>query len=490
MAERILLVEDNPDDALLIRRFVESAGAYVVTHSPDFADARKHSLEAFDAILVDFQLQGATAYDIIDWVRASEAGLPVIVVSGTIGEETAVDMVRAGASDYVMKDRLARLPLAIARSISESQARSRHAEAESMLAAIVESAMDGIICIDGARRIVLMNPAARKMFGYGEELIGARLEVLLPDPVKLAHSEHVEHFAQSGISSRRMSTGIVAGRRADGTEFPLEVSISRVARASGLLMTAICRDMSDHVAVQARNDELEKQIIHSQKLEALGTLAGGVAHEINNPLSIAMQYAELITSNPARDKVVTYSANITGALNRIARIVKDILTFSRKDPVDFEDCSVQSIIDVALGLLSHRIKKSGVSIAVQLEPDLPVLRCVPQKLEQALINLVGNALDALAGKEGGRIGIEGRLVEGNVQMVIEDNGPGITPEQIDRVFDPFFTTKGPREGTGLGLSVTHGIVQRHGGRIRAMSMPGQGARFEILLPPASASVSA
>ncbi len=482
---RVLLLEDNPDDAALVERALRGANVKL-THVQDMRSfERLLEPQSFDLVLSDFELPGGSTYDVLNILKTRGLNMPVIVVSGTIGEEIAVDVMRAGARDYVMKDRLQRLPLSIARALEEAAAFRKQREIEEALASIITSAMDGIITIDADARIVLFNPAAERMFGYSSaEVKGQALDVLLPEHFRGLHTARIQEFADSGATSRRMGTGVVSGRKRDGSLFPMEVSISRVPMETGMFMTAICRDMTEQVRTAERNKSLEKQLIQSQKLEALGILAGGVAHEINNPLNIVMNYAQLIRDFPdLPEKARSYSDGISVASERIARIVRDVLSFSRKDPADFETARMSDIVHVSAGLLTSRLKTSRASFQIEIPDGLPPIRCVPQRIEQVLINLIGNSLDAVENQLDARVFLK-VFHEPDVRefrLVVEDNGPGIPAGMIHQIFDPFFTTKSAGKGTGLGLSVSYGIVQQHKGKIEVETEPGC-TRFTVRLP--------
>jgi len=243
---------------------------------------------------------------------------------------------------------------------------------------------------------------------------------------------------------------------------------------------------------QQENTQLQAQLLQSQKMESIGTLAGGVAHEINNPINIIMNYAELISmrkTNPV--SVEEYAQKIIGESDRVATIVRNLLAFSRQDQEAHSPTRIGDIVDRTLSLMRTVLKKDGITLVVNTSEKIPPLACRPQHIQQVLMNLLTNGRDALNMKYEGEhpdkvLKISAQLIhKQNVpyaRTTVEDTGGGISKEVIDRIFDPFFTTKPRDEGTGLGLSVSHGIVRDHGGDLLVDSAPGKGTRFHMDLP--------
>jgi signal transduction histidine kinase len=243
------------------------------------------------------------------------------------------------------------------------------------------------------------------------------------------------------------------------------------------------------------------QLIQSQKLEALGTLAGGVAHEINNPINGVMNYAQLMLdqmtpANPLRE----YASEIMREVDRIALIVRNLLAFARNDKQTHRLAALADIAEATLSLVKTVIRQDQITLFTVIPPDLPRLKCRSQQIQQVIMNLVTNARDALNARYPGydpdkKILITARKivppaekrVDGAswIRMTVEDHGAGIRPDIRDRVFDPFFTTKPRDQGTGLGLSISHSIVKDHGGELWFESEPGRFTRFHVDLPAES-----
>jgi len=227
--------------------------------------------------------------------------------------------------------------------------------------------------------------------------------------------------------------------------------------------------------------KLEDQLRHADRLATIGQLAAGVAHELNEPLSNVLGFAQLAKKcsglpGPAREDI----EKIEPACLQARDIIKKLLVFARQTLPERVPVNLSQVVQEGLAFFEVRLAKDGTELALDLEPGLPSITADPAQLNQVLVNLVVNALQAMPG--GGQLTVRTRAGEGQVSLVVEDTGAGMSEDVLDKVFVPFFTTKDVGEGTGLGLPVVHGIVTSHGGSIKVESKVGQGTRFEILLP--------
>ncbi|NVB42144.1 AAA family ATPase [Pseudenhygromyxa sp. WMMC2535] len=254
----------------------------------------------------------------------------------------------------------------------------------------------------------------------------------------------------------------------------------------------IATDISARKLAEADTKRLEAQLRQQQRLESIGTLASGVAHEINNPIQGIMNYAELIGGNPEdRPLVVDFAAEIGLECERVATIVRNLLAFSRQERQQpIEEVRPHALVEATLSLLRAVMRRDQIELRVQVPDALPPVRCRVQQIQQIIMNLVTNARDAIKAAELPRprrvVEIRAEQITSDGQawlrMIVEDWGPGIPPDVLPNIFDPFFTTKGRDQGTGLGLSVSHGIAQEHGGVLEVDSAPGEGTRFILDLP--------
>ncbi|MEM9695315.1 MAG: ATP-binding protein [Myxococcota bacterium] len=241
-----------------------------------------------------------------------------------------------------------------------------------------------------------------------------------------------------------------------------------------------------------RSSQLEAHLRHQDRLQALGTLASGVAHEINNPIQGILGYAQLIQQRTGRDEAIhRFAEEIIGECGRVARIVSSLLAFSRPQvPQRWIPVEVDHLISTTLSLLLPSLRQDGIIVHREVPPALPPVACRGDEIRQVLLNLITNARDALNARFPGdehddkTIVLRVHYVEASNALAIEveDRGAGIESAIIDQIFDPFFTTKEADEGTGLGLAVSHGIIREHGGELGVESKAGEGTRFTVLLP--------
>ncbi len=250
------------------------------------------------------------------------------------------------------------------------------------------------------------------------------------------------------------------------------------------LIDAIAREVAMIVERKEAEEEkgrLQEQLRHADRLATIGQLAAGVAHEINEPLGNMLGFAQLARKHPGLPEQAEKDlAKIEAASLHAREIVKKLMLFSRQMPPQKTRVNINKMIDEGLYFIKSRCKKSNIEIILSLEPELPEITADQSQIYQVLVNLVVNAVQAMP--DGGRLTIATKFADGHVIMSVEDNGVGMDEETQKKIFLPFFTTKEINEGTGIGLSVVHGIITLHGGRIEVASEPGRGTRFDILLP--------
>jgi len=389
-----------------------------------------------------------------------------------------------------------------------------------------------MVVVDSDGRIVLVNAQTEQLFGYPRaELLGQPIELLVPERVQAAHvARRTDFVAQPAV--RPMGSGLdLAGRRKDGSEVPVEISLSPLRTAEGILVSAAIRDISERRAVQQAlreaRDALEDRVrertaaleqanhalllemadrhqaegaLHqAQKMEAVGQLTGGVAHDFNNLLTVVMGNLQILAAHlkgdPLADELIQAAL---AAARRGAELNRTLLAFSRKQrlapvPVDFNE-----LLEGMVGMLRRTLGEQVHIKAVAARP-LPAARADPTQLETALLNLALNARDAMP--EGGTLTIETAAVqfdahqaelEGDVlpgryvMLAVSDTGSGMPPEVAARAFEPFFTTKDTGLGSGLGLAMVYGFVKQSGGHVKIYSVPGLGTTVKLFLPEIAA----
>lgn len=363
-------------------------------------------------------------------------------------------------------------------------------DSQERLLGIISSAMDGIITVDSHQQIIVFNRAAEQIFRCpAKEALGQTLDKFIPERFREAHRKYIRSFGQTGVSSRSMySPGTLMGVRADGEEFPVEATISQVRTTSETLFSVILRDIS----VRKRTEEELRQ---AQKMEAVGHLAGGIAHEFNNYLGIIMGYCDLLEEDQVEDESLRLGlTEIKTATQKAASLTRQLLAFSRKQIIEPTVLDLNASVWEAHKLL-RRLIPANIDVIPVLHPNLGKVRADPAQIQQILINLVVNARDAMP--QGGRISIETAgvildeefasryfdVIPGDYIMIsVGDNGEGIDAGTLPHIFEPFFTTKQAGKGTGLGLSTTYGIVKQSGGHITVASVRGRGTTFRVYFP--------
>ena len=367
--------------------------------------------------------------------------------------------------------------------------------------AVLDASPNPIVAIDAGAAITYLNPQVEITFGYdAAELIGQPIEILLPKAVADRHVAHRDGFLANPVA-RPMGIGLdLAGRRKDGIEFPVEISLSPVETPEGLRVFATVVDIT------ARKSA-ENQLLQAQKLESIGRLAGGIAHDFNNVLFAIKGYAELLADDLApehRDNLDPEEAlrsvrAIGDAATRAASLTAQLLAFSRRQVVRPEVIDLNAAIESVEPML-RRLIGAQIRLVVRPGPGTGRIRADHGQIDQILVNLVINARDAMP--EGGSITIESGNVEldeayaiqhldvtpgPHVFLAVTDTGLGMDRQTREHIFEPFFTTKEQGQGTGLGLATIYGIVQQTGGHIWLYSEPGIGSAFKLYFPRVDAS---
>jgi PAS domain S-box-containing protein len=390
------------------------------------------------------------------------------------------------ARNMPLRGRMARL--VIASDVTEQR------KAEEKLrhyASLISSSDDAIIGTTLDRTIVSWNPGAEALYGYtAEEAIGQPISIIVP-PERHDESEQTSQRVARGERVRHTETVRI---RKDGTHIDVSLATSPIRDSSGAIVgeSTIARDVTERKHLQA-------QLLQLQKMEAVGRLAGGLAHDFNNVLTIIAGYADLaIHQIRSDDPVVKCLVSVRHATHRAENLTRQLLAFSRRQVVHPRLVKLNDIVRNLSGML-RRLIGEDIELETIFGSDLPLIKADPGQLEQVIMNLAVNARDAMP--NGGRFVIEtaaanpeehapdgGNASNRGVIMTVSDTGTGMDVETLAHIFEPFFTTKDPGKGTGLGLSTVYGIVQQHSGKIRVQSQPGLGSIFRIFFPLADSSV--
>jgi two-component system NtrC family sensor kinase len=377
-------------------------------------------------------------------------------------------------------------------AIAHDQTVSELRDSEARFRGILESPLDGIITIDEQGIIVEFNRAAVAMFGVARHrAIGAKIrDIIIPERLQPAHDAGMARYLATSdrrILNRRIEVTALRGEE----EFPAELTVTSTRIGGRALFTAHVRDLTQQKEAAREITRQRDRLYQSEKMSALGSLLAGVAHELNNPLSIVVGQALLLEEDGSGESA-RRAAQIRTAAERCGRIVKSFLAMARQRGPEKEPVDLNQTVRSALELVGYGIRSAGIEVRLDLADDLPRFSADPDQLGQVVTNLLLNAQQALKDMPQPRrlrISTRHKPAQSQLRLVIRDNGPGIPPKLRSRVFEPFFTTKPVGGGTGIGLSICHAVVSAHGGSIEVDETSGGGATFTIRLPVVAAEPS-
>ncbi|HKB56832.1 MAG TPA: response regulator, partial [Lacunisphaera sp.] len=495
---KVLIVEDNPVDAELVLRELRRLGFAPEWQRVDTEPAFIEQLRAgLDLILSDYEMPQFGGLRALELLKQSGLEVPFIIVSGTIGEDTAVEAMKLGASDYLLKDRLARLGQAVNQVLEQSRSRRERKvaaaaarESEERFRQVVENINEVFWMTDmDKNQMLYISPAYEKIWGR-------TCESLYQAPrnwVEAIYPEDREAMVAAMLTKQIRGDYDETFRimRPDGSirwihdkAFPIRDQAGRVYRVVGT-----AEDITEH-------HQMEAQFRQAQKMEAIGTLAGGIAHDFNNILGAIIGYAELtkmkLKDNPSASE---YLGSLLQGAHRAAALVRQILAFSRQQQQQRSLVQLRHLVVEPLNLLRATIPSTIVFEAV-LASDLPAVLADATQVHQVVMNLCTNAWHAMKDRPGrlevrlDRFDVDAHLAQGNpnlhvgpyVRLTVSDTGHGMDRATMERIFEPFFTTKPLGEGTGLGLSAVHGIMKSHDGAVTVYSQPGEGTTFHLYFP--------
>jgi PAS domain S-box-containing protein len=494
----VLLIEDEAAHAELVRRaFVRTGDDFNLSLCKNLKEAHEYlARKQPDLIITDLNLPDGNS---IGFLKSNHFKIPVIVMTGFGNEADAVAAIKAGAMDYVVKSdiTLSDIPHVTRRILREWQLSRSHALSESenlKLSQAIEQSPAAMIITDLNGNIEYANLRFQKLTGYSsEELMGQNPRIL-----KSGHTPPKEYALMwNQLKAGRSYSGVFKNQRKDQSFYWASIIVSTIIDKEGNTthFLGTQEDITQAIQEKEARVDLEKQLRKSQKMETIGTLAGGIAHDFNNILTPIFGFASLAKQD--LDKAsYTYHCldHILKSAERARDLVQQILLFSRQGEESLEVVDVGEVLQETLTLLRASLP-STIQIESKIAPNLPKIRANPTQIHQILMNLSTNSAHAMR-DHGGLLCLEvlsesvdsatrrtnPALTEPSLAIIISDTGEGIAPELKDRIFEPFFTTKAVGEGTGLGLSVVHGITTNMGGDIKVSSIPNSGTQVKILLP--------
>jgi two-component system, cell cycle sensor histidine kinase and response regulator CckA len=498
-ALRLLIVEDSENDAeLLLREFSRNGYRVTSLRVESAAELRRALAEqSWDVIVSDYSLPSFDAPRALAVLKETGLDIPFVVVSGTIGEESAVDALKAGAHDFLAKARLARLVPAIERELREVRVRDarRHAEralreSEHRYRRIIETTSDGVWVLDASSVTTFVNARMANLLGRSvEDVAGRPLLDFVQDDCRAQIASNLERRE----ACIQVETTL---ERPDAVVLWVLLDSTPIFDASrnfeGTLVMA--------TDITARK-QLEEQLRHAQKMDAVGSLAGGVAHDFNNLLSIILSCSTLVLQGlRAGDPIRTDLEEIRKAGERAADLTRQLLAFSRRQVFELKILDLNQVL-AGMRTMLRRLLPEHIELSLVTTSAIGKVRADRGQMEQVIMNLVVNARDAMP--HGGKIVIETADAELDaiyaashlgvtpgryVTLAVTDTGTGMDAATRARIFEPFFTTKEQGKGTGLGLATVFGIVQQSGGHIWVHSELGKGSRFELYLPRTEAAL--
>ena len=539
---KILVIEDEPYDFKLLESFLRHHELTAELRRIDStAELDAAMQEDWDIVLSDYNVPGMDFRTTLRGIKEKRSDLPVILVSGTTGEELAVDLLHLGLSDFILKDRLARLPDAIQRALAEVNARRVNKVAEMVLIEseekyrqLFESSRDALMLASPPSwKFTKANPAALQLFGVSNMAEFAALGPSDVSPELQPDGRRSSEKAREmiGLASREGSHSFEwEHQRLNGQPFAAEVLLTRIGVAENQYLLANVRDITERKQIEEtlrrekdeqallikKLEEAHNHLLQSEKMASIGQLAAGVAHEINNPIGYVSSnlgaleryfqdafgmlsiYEQAETSiadagvreqiNAAKKKLdIDFLKKDLGELmdesrdgiTRVKQIVQNLKDFAHVDiSEEWHFCNLHKGLDSTLNIVNNEIKYKAE--LVKQYGDIPEVECLVSQINQVFMNLLVNAAHAI--EERGVITVSTGTQGEEVWVSITDTGSGIAPENLKKIFDPFFTTKPLGKGTGLGLSLSYSIIHKHHGRIEVQSELGKGTTFRVWLP--------
>lgn len=495
---RVLLLEQNQDDIELSLRALTQDGFCVESDGARTSEEFEQKVRdnSYDVVLADYQLAGWTGIDALRMIESMGLNLPLILVTGTLGEERAVECIRLGVSDYVLKHQLSRLPTAVRHALQrkemwEERARNVNVLEQSMASfrfLFAKNPIPMMVCDRETLRYLEVNDICVEQYGYSRD------EFLRMRATDIRTSEEAVRLSEflKDESSQLTHAGIWQHKTKSGKTIDAEIMLHGMEFASRPAWLIAALSVTE-------KRELEAQLWQSQKFEAIGQLAGGIAHDFNNMLGAILGWVELgIDESGQNLPLQGYFRKVQHQAERAAGLTKQLLAFARRQILAPRNIDLNQTVRDVTGLLG-KVIGSNIDLELTLMEKLPAVKADPTQTEQVVMNLCLNARDAMP--HGGRLEVQTIRAEIDettchchkeakqgvyVRLSVCDTGMGMDAATRLRIFEPFFTTKEIGKGTGLGLAMVYGIVKQHGGFVQVESELGHGSQFHVFFPAGGA----
>jgi PAS domain S-box-containing protein len=506
---KIVLIDDEEDIREVMTIALQDAG-YIVESAADGATGLQLCKAISPQIVIsDIRMPGIDGLQVLGAIKKKYPDIEVIVATAFGEMNLAIRALQLDASDFITKpisDEA--LYLALRRAKERINSRNQLKDYTALLEKekaqtsqqllksiafqrnLIESSMDGILGCDNNHTVVTYNRCIEQMLGFPKEEVLHKMSFkqFFPGQELARFKEALSGNSYGG--ENRLILYETSLLEHSGREIPVQVSASLLfeqERETGLV--CFFRDLRE-IRKLEREVSDQARILHQDKMMSLGKLAASVVHEINNPLSGILNYLRLMSrilrqgdlSNDYKEKFKRYLDLVENETNRCSQIVSGLLSFSRISPPSFRQVQIDALLQRCMLLSQHKLELSNIRLESSIQPNLPPVDGDFNQLQQCVINLIFNAIDAMP--EGGNLTLNSRLDEksGKVMITVRDAGRGIRPENLPHIFEPFFTTKNEGYGVGLGLSTVYGIIERHNGSVNVESQPDNGTTVIIELP--------
>ena len=493
---KILVVDDEQSIRNMMRMTLQADGHDVVTAEDGPSAIEAYKKESPEVVLLDVRMPGMDGVEVLRRIKKMDKDSEVVIVTGHGDMDMAIQCLRQDASNFLAKpvsdDLLAHAlkrsleRRALARKLKEytekleTLVREANVELEKSYRFrenLIENSPDAIVSVRKGGDIVIFNSAAEKLLGYTkDEVLGKMNIVKVYQPgVAKQVMKWLRSKKEGGKGALKKREVVVLDKEGRGIPVYLSAAIlyEHGQEAGSVGVFTDIREMK----------ELERHLLRSEKLSSLGKLSAGIAHEINQPLTGVLTFASLLMKK-FKDDVQTRKdlEIIVRETTRIRSIVQGVLDFARETPVQKQPHHLEAVIDQTLKIIVNQQRFFGIELVKEYDTGLPEIVLDQSQMEQVFMNIVMNAIDAMDGS--GTLTIKTRAEDGWAIAEFQDSGCGMPESMIDKIFDPFFTTKNSTEGSsmGLGLAVSYGIVQNHGGEVEVSSEEGKGTTFTIRLP--------